>query len=111
MNTIDINLGELELDVEVEYEWYTSRFHWCDEGGSIQVHRIWLGDGDKRVDILPALDSLDLGVEDSVMEKLDLEDLEPDADHAMELARVREAEHATALTRLNEEAEHAEMGL
>ena len=29
----------------------------------------------------------------------------------MELARVREAEHATALTRLNEEAEHAEMGL
>ena len=39
-----------------------------------------------------ALSSLDLGLEDIVMESLDLEDLEqePDADHAMELARDRE---------------------
>ena len=95
MNTIDINLGELELDVEVEYE--VLNYDPGDRttppsGGSIKVHRIWLGDGDKRVDILPALDSLDLGLEDSVMEILDLEGLEqePDADHAMELARDRE---------------------
>ena len=45
-----------------------------------------------RLNFLPT--RIVLGVEDSVMEKLDLEDLEPDADHAMELARVREAEHA-----------------
>jgi len=95
MNTIDINLGELELDVEVEYE--VLNYDPGDRttppsGGSIEVHRIWLGDGDKKIDILPALDSLDLGLEDSVMEILDLEDLEqePDADHAMELARDRE---------------------
>ena len=97
MNTIDINLGELELDVEVEYE--VLNYDPGDRttppsGGSIEVRAVWLGDtGDKRrVDILPALDSLDLGLEDSVMEILDLEDLEqePDADHAMELARDRE---------------------
>ena len=103
MSAIEINhvrvifddLGELELDVEVEYEvdaydkgdWTTP-----PSGGGIHIFHCWLGIGDKKIDILPALSSLDLGLEDIVMESLDLEDLEqePDADHAMELARDRE---------------------
>jgi len=94
-NTIDINLGELELDVEVEYEvldYDRGDRTTPPSGGGIEVHRVWLGVGDKRVDILPALDSLSLGLEDTVMDSLHLEDLEqePDADHAYELARDRE---------------------
>ena len=94
-NTININLGEFELDVEVEYEvldYDRGDRTTPPSGGGIEVHRVWLGDGDKRVDILPALGSLSWRVEDSVMENLDLEDLEqePDADHAYELARDRE---------------------
>jgi hypothetical protein len=94
-DTININLDEFELDVEVEYEvldYDRGDRTTPPSGGGIEVHRIWLGIGDKRIDILPAFDSLSLGIEDSVMESLDLEDLEQelDADHAYELARDRE---------------------
>ena len=94
-NSININLGELELDVEVEYEvdaydkgdWTTP-----PSGPAVYIKAVWMGKGHSRINILDALDSLSLGLEDTVMEQLAFEDLEqePDADHAMELARDRE---------------------
>jgi len=78
MNTIDINLGELELDVEVEYE--VLNYDPGDRttppsGGGIHIFHCWLGIGDKKVDILGALDSLDLDLHETIMEALDAEDL------------------------------------
>ena len=102
-NTIKLDLGALageceewfELQIEVDYEvdaydkgdWTTP-----PSGGGIHIFHCWLGIGDKKVDILGALDSLDLDLHETIMEALDAEDLEqePDADHAMELARDRE---------------------
>jgi|TARA_R110000744_G_scaffold357815_1_gene464736 hypothetical protein len=97
-NTATINLGELELDVEVEFEVDGYNPGSCTEppsGPAIYIMAVWLGVGQKRVDVLAALDSLDDGLEDAILEQLEeqlerMEEQEPDADHAMELARDRE---------------------
>tara|TARA_R110000787_G_C13362324_1_gene440141 strand:+ start:853 stop:1179 length:327 start_codon:yes stop_codon:yes gene_type:complete len=60
----------------------------CQSGTNARVDVI------RRVDILPALDIQGIDIHDIVSYTLDLDDFadEPDADHAYELHREREAE-------------------
>lgn len=93
-NKIELSLSELELVVAVEFEatvrdpgdWTTP-----PSGPEVEVQHAWLGVEPDRIDILPALNSLDLGLEDMILEELeDEEPDEQDADQMYEEARERE---------------------
>jgi hypothetical protein len=102
MATLRLNLGELAADIE----------GWCDlcididygitpgdpgdrdcppTGPQVDVLACWIGVEPHRVNILAALDSLDIGLTDSILAEVEHEEPDgPDEDAQYEAARDRE---------------------
>jgi hypothetical protein len=97
-HSIDIELDCLGVTVDYTIDkGYTGTWgETPDEPPSFDVIAVWLytHGTNVRVDILPALDNQGIDIHDIVSYTLDLDDFadEPDADHAYELHREREAE-------------------